>query len=196
MIIKLITKSIKDGIDAIIGDQDLVQSLRPGIGQAKLEAFSVQETYNVFLKHEQTDFIDPDTNRLLLEKLHLIFHPPVDQTLVDSVLAHVDAMKYITVDAQAVAIVADLRKRGFRLAIVSNMMLPGNLLQAKLQEESPLVYFDGITISSDVGFIKPHPEIFQMALANSNLGPDEVVFVGDTYRQDVVGAKRVGMKTV
>jgi len=185
-----------DGIGAITRDQELVQSLRPGVRRMELEAFFVQEIYSVFVQHEQTDFIDPQTNELLLEKLHLIFSCPVNQTLVDRILTHIDTMKYITIDAEAVKIVAELKQRGFRLALVSNMMLPGKLLKAKLQKEGALIYFDDIAISSDEGFIKPHPEIFRRTLANSDLDPGEVVFVGDSYQQDVIGAKRVGLKTV
>ncbi len=59
-----------------------------------------------------------------------------------------------------------------------------------------LPYFDHIAVSSDMGFIKPHPEIFYRTLKQSQLGADEVVFVGDTYQQDIIGAKRAGLKTV
>ena len=185
-----------DGIDTILKDQDLAPHLQPKIGPLELEAFFDREFYSVFVKHEQTDAVDPQTNNLLLTKLHLIFDCPINQLLVDKVLAHLDTMKYIKIDAQAVTVVAELKRRGFQLALVSNMMLPGKLLEAKLQRANILTYFDHITISSDVGFIKPHPEIFRRALAASKLKPGEVVFVGDTYQQDIVGAKRVGLKTV
>jgi HAD superfamily hydrolase (TIGR01549 family) len=185
-----------DGIDTILKDRDLTQYLRPDVGQAELEAFFDREIYRVFVEHEQTDAIDPQTNQLLLNKLHLIFECPINQLLVDRILTPLDPMKYIQIDAKAVEVVAELKRRGFRLALVSNMMLPGKLLKAKLQGANVLTYFDTITISSEVGYIKPHPEIFRRALAESELKSDEVVFVGDTYEQDIMGAKRVGLKTV
>ena len=99
-------------------------------------------------------------------------------------------MKYITIDALAVKVIAELKQRNFRIALVSNMMLPGKLLKAKLQEANILACFDNIAISSDVGFIKPHPEIFRRTLAQSKLCVDEVVFVGDTYQQDINGESK------
>jgi HAD superfamily hydrolase (TIGR01549 family) len=150
----------------------------------------------VFVEHEQPDAIDPQSNSLLLNKLHLVFHCPINQHLVDRVLTHLDTMKYVKIDAKTVEVVAELKQKGFWLALVSNMMLPGKLLKAKLQEAHVLAYFDTITISSDVGFIKPHSEIFRRPLRESTLRRDEVVFVGDTYQQDIIGAKRVGLKTV
>lgn len=184
-----------DGIDTILKKQDLTQHLRPGVGRAELAAFFEREIYNVFVEHEQTDAVVPQTNTLLLNKLHLVLNCPINQLVVDKLLAHLDTMKYITIDAQAVEVVAELKRRGFWLALVSNMMLPGKLLRAKLQQANILAYFDTVTISSDVGFIKPHPEIFRLTLRQSELRPDEVVFVGDTYQQDIIGAKRVGLKT-
>jgi HAD superfamily hydrolase (TIGR01549 family) len=161
-----------------------------------LEAFFDREIYRVFVEHEQTDAIDPQSNELLLNKLHLVFDCPINQLLVDRLLAHINTMKYITIDALAVKVIAELKQRDFRIALISNMMLPGKLLKAKLQEANILACFDIIAISSDVGFIKPHPEIFRRTVAQSKLSVDEVVFVGDTYQQDIIGAKRAGLKTV
>lgn len=185
-----------DGIETMLTDPDLTQHLRPDVGQAELSAFFNQEIYRVFVEHEQTDAIDPQSNSLLLNKLHLVFNASINQRLVDRVLTHIDTMKYVEIDTKTVEVVAELKQRGFWLALVSNMMLPGKLLKVKLQEAHVLAYFDTITISSDVGFIKPHPEIFRRTLRESTLRPDEVVFVGDTYQQDIIGAKRVGLKTV
>jgi HAD superfamily hydrolase (TIGR01549 family) len=185
-----------DGIDTIIQDQALARNLRPAVGRAELKAFFDREIYSVFVKHEQTDAIDPQSNELLLNKLHLIFDCSINQPLVDRLLAHIDTMKYITIDSLAVKVITELKQRDFRIALVSNMMLPGKLLKAKLLEANILACFDNIAISSDVGFIKPHPEIFRRTLAQSNLGANEVVFVGDTYQQDIIGAKQVGLNTV
>jgi HAD superfamily hydrolase (TIGR01549 family) len=185
-----------DGIEAILQDRELAAHLRPGVGRAALESFFERELYQVFIEHEQTDSIDPQSNTLLLEKLPLVLDGPIDQPLVDRLLAHLDTMKYITIDPSALIVVAELKRRGFRLGLVSNMMLPGKLLQAKLLQSHALAYFDALVISSDVGYIKPHPEIFRRALSQCQLQADEAVFVGDTYRQDILGAKRAGMKTI
>lgn len=185
-----------DGIAAILQDRELAKRLHPGVGRTELEAFFEREIYQVFVEHERTDSIDPQSNRLLVEKLPQILDGPIHQPLVDRLLAHLDTMKYITIDASAVKVVAELKRRGFRLGLVSNMMLPGKLLKAKLQQANILAYFDALAISSDVGYIKPHPEIFRRALSQCQLRADEVVFVGDTYRQDILGAKLVGMKTI
>ena len=57
-------------------------------------------------------------------------------------------------------------------------------------------YFDPIVISSDHGFRKPDPRLFQAALDGVGAEPEEVLFVGNDMYRDVFGAARMGMKTV
>jgi FMN phosphatase YigB (HAD superfamily) len=47
--------------------------------------------------------------------------------------------------------------------------------------------------SSHVGCIKPAPRIFQVALDSIPYPPQQVLYVGDTFRCDVFGPKRLGM---
>jgi HAD superfamily hydrolase (TIGR01509 family) len=185
-----------NGIHSILNDRELKHQLWPSIGSAELEAFFEQEIYNVFVEHEKTDCIDPQSNTLLLKRLHLIFRCPVTQLLVDMILAHIDTMKYITIDPEAVKVIAELKHRGYQIALVSNMMLPGKLLKAKLQEANALSLFDNCIVSSDVGYIKPHPKIFLRTLESLRLRASDAVFVGDTYQQDIIGAKLVGLDTI
>jgi putative hydrolase of the HAD superfamily len=52
-------------------------------------------------------------------------------------------------------------------------------------------------VSSSVhGFMKPHPSIFEAALGLVGVDPGEAMMVGDSVRQDVGGARAVGMKAV
>ncbi|MFW5918995.1 MAG: HAD family hydrolase [Halanaeroarchaeum sp.] len=56
--------------------------------------------------------------------------------------------------------------------------------------------FDSVTTSEAVGRTKPHPEMFETALAEAGVEPDEAVMIGDRYRNDMEGAKQVGMTTI
>jgi FMN phosphatase YigB (HAD superfamily) len=47
-----------------------------------------------------------------------------------------------------------------------------------------------------VGVEKPDPRIFRLGLAQASLSPAEVVYVGDLYSVDVLGARAVGMTAV
>jgi len=53
--------------------------------------------------------------------------------------------------------------------------------------------FDAIIISADVGMRKPNPLIFKRILELMRLDAHDILFVGDTPHDDVLGAKRAGM---
>ena len=55
---------------------------------------------------------------------------------------------------------------------------------------------DLLVTSEDVGVAKPDPAIFHAALEQLACRPDEVVMVGDNWENDIVGASRVGIRSV
>jgi putative hydrolase of the HAD superfamily len=83
----------------------------------------------------------------------------------------------------------------YRLGVVTNFAYP-SAIHAILGKFGLEKIFDPIIISGDVGWIKPSPIIFQVALSKLGLSSDQVVFVGDDPEADIRGAKNVGMKTV
>lgn len=94
--------------------------------------------------------------------------------------------------AESASILARLKER-YRIGIVSNFY--GNL-QAVLDEAglSPSV---SVAVDSTLaGVKKPDPRIFQAALDALGAGPHEVVFVGDSLRRDMAGARGMGMRHV
>lgn len=57
-------------------------------------------------------------------------------------------------------------------------------------------YFDHIIISGDFGRGKPDPAIFEHALEVMGVEKNNVVMVGDNLMTDILGATRVGMRSV
>ncbi len=56
--------------------------------------------------------------------------------------------------------------------------------------------FEAVIISAEVRLRKPDPRIFRRMLAMLELAPHEVLYVGDTPRDDVWGAYQVGIPAV
>jgi HAD superfamily hydrolase (TIGR01549 family) len=56
--------------------------------------------------------------------------------------------------------------------------------------------FEAIIISAEVGLRKPNPRIYRQMLEMLRLDAGEVLFVGDTPREDVAGPQEAGMQTV
>ena len=55
--------------------------------------------------------------------------------------------------------------------------------------------FDHIIISAEVGVAKPEAKIFQIALEQAGVSPEEAVFVDDFY-VNIEGCEKVGMKGI
>ena len=86
---------------------------------------------------------------------------------------------------------ARLREEGFSLGLVSNA--PSDT--AKVVEALGLAkYLDSVVISGVVGYSKPNPEIFRIALREARVRPGEAVHVGDLYEADIVGARNAGIR--
>lgn len=82
--------------------------------------------------------------------------------------------------------------RQYTLAVVSNTNDTG-LVPAHLTAMEIAGYFDAVVLSVQVGRRKPHPAIFTAALDQLGIGPDDAVFVGDSYLPDYQGAVQAGM---
>lgn len=87
--------------------------------------------------------------------------------------------------------IATLRDR-YRLGVISNNF--GNT-KGWCDEYNLSPLLDIVVDSTVVGVSKPEAGIFHAALTGISTLPEEAIYVGDTYSDDVVGAKGVGMWT-
>jgi len=92
---------------------------------------------------------------------------------------------------EAPAMLAALAGRGFRLAIISNIV-SRHMVQAKLSEYGIAQYFHPVMTSSNFGWRKPNERIFLEAARLMGMKPAECAYVGDTVSRDVSGARRSG----
>ena len=86
---------------------------------------------------------------------------------------------------------ATLRNR-YRLGVISNNF--GNT-RGWCDEYNLSPLLDIVVDSTVVGVSKPEAGIFHAALTGLSTSPEEALYVGDTYLDDMVGAKGVGMWT-
>lgn len=87
-----------------------------------------------------------------------------------------------------------LKNNGLKLGIVSDA--PKMQAWLRLTEMNLVEFFDVVLGYEDTGKLKPSAAPFKKALKKMKLKPEEVIFVGDNHQRDILGAKKVGMKTV
>ena len=87
-------------------------------------------------------------------------------------------------------VLASLRDKGYRLAVVSNFdsRLPGILRAVGIDG-----FMDAIIYSSRAGSAKPDPAIFRQALDALGIAPEQALHVGDSVEADAGGAIAAGL---
>lgn len=140
------------------------------------------ETSYLFVLHE-----------LLAEKGHPSLPEPLLRGALDALFAVTQANWVLEEDA--LPALAALERAGYRLGLISNAGDNQDVFQLvdKFGIEG---FFDFILTSAACGYRKPHPRIFELALAHWQLRPGDIAMVGDTVEADVKGAQRFGMTSI
>jgi HAD superfamily hydrolase (TIGR01662 family) len=86
-----------------------------------------------------------------------------------------------------------LRADGYRIGLISNTHRSLAAFESHFELDG---LFAAAISSSDHGFMKPHPSIFEEGLRQAGVAPDEAVMVGDSYAHDIEGARRLGMRGI
>jgi putative hydrolase of the HAD superfamily len=95
----------------------------------------------------------------------------------------------------ALSTLKTLHERGYLLGMISN-----NTWGPAIRRTLARIGVDGLLSpqlhSSEVGFRKPDPTLFRMVLQAWGLAASEVAMVGDKRDRDILGALRVGMRSI
>jgi putative hydrolase of the HAD superfamily len=86
-----------------------------------------------------------------------------------------------------------LKQRGLILDVISNF---DSRLIRILAGLGASHWFDQIFVSTRVGYAKPDRRIFEAALREHGIAPQEAVHVGDSWINDVRGARDAGLHAV
>jgi putative hydrolase of the HAD superfamily len=96
------------------------------------------------------------------------------------------------------ATLAELRRLGYRTAVVSNTPWgsPASLWREEIARLGLADKVDQAIFCGDCGWRKPARQIFEHTLNLMNAKPEDCVFVGDDPRWDIIGPEAAGIKAV
>ena len=156
-------------------DIDSDESYETIIGIYEDEGWENQQVFNNFLNK----IIGEVNNKYLAagivayrraREANLLLYPNVNHTLVE------------------------LIKRGVKLAVVSDA--PSREAWMRINYLNLHHHFDVVLTFDDTNARKPSPKPFEMALSQLNIDPEEALMVGDWPERDVVGANKLGIRTI
>lgn len=90
-------------------------------------------------------------------------------------------------------VLRSIHAAGVRIGLISNTQRCLSSFQRHFALEG---LFSVAVSSSEHGFMKPHPSIFEAALRQADVAAEEAVMVGDSVLHDIEGARRTGMRGV
>ncbi len=85
-------------------------------------------------------------------------------------------------------------KTRYKLGIITNGY--SSVQRDKIETVKITDYFDDIIVSGEVGVEKPDPRIFGLSCERLGVKPEEAVFVGDHYPNDIAGAIGANIKPI
>jgi putative hydrolase of the HAD superfamily len=116
------------------------------------------------------------------------------EALVERYIEPLD--RRVTLYSDTLDVLKTLREQRLAIGLVSNTMWPGQYHRLQLDRFGISPYLDHAVFSADVGVWKPQPGIYTLSLEALGVHPAQAIFVGDTPRHDIAGAKGVGMRAV
>jgi len=89
---------------------------------------------------------------------------------------------------ELVKMIKDLKKKNYKIGLISNNYIG---LRQELIDYKIIDLFDTIIVSSEVGYQKPQPEIFEILFKELGVKSDEVIFIDDS-KPSLAGAENIG----
>ena len=85
----------------------------------------------------------------------------------------------------------------YKIGLISDVGIsPGHFLRKIMKKYQILQYFDTLIFSDEIGYYKPHPLLFETALKNLGVKPQNAIHIGDLLETDIQGAKNSNMLSV
>jgi len=127
-----------------------------------------------------------------MECLHKNFHLP---DVFDSVIDEISEYCYQSVihNIEIAKEILEFFWGDYSLGLVSNFY--GNV-ETELEELSIKKYFMVILDSAVVGIRKPDTQIYEYALNELGIEPNEAIVIGDSYEKDIKPPKSLGCSTI
>jgi HAD superfamily hydrolase (TIGR01549 family) len=115
--------------------------------------------------------------------------PDVFQRMADALGEAITAQARLL---EHTAEVVPLLARSYRLGLVSNYP-HAPVVRATLARFDLLAHFETVVVSSETRWMKPHPECYRPAIDALRADPSRTLMVGDDLRNDVRGARELGL---
>lgn len=172
---------------------------------SSIKNISVKDLYISSRKHSDEVFHLTESGEMPIKEMHVYRIMKAFEELGNSVTEK-DAQNFqdeyiyqqsqITLIPEMEQVLNFAKERNINIGIITNG--PSSHQRMKLKQLNIEKWVDekNIFISSEVGFSKPDVNIFRLVEKFMSLDREKTYYVGDSYKNDVVGAKKAGWKSI
>jgi len=161
----------------------LLENMREVKGQ-------IESTYSHVDLEKSKDSFPLRFNSLLLKKCGLPYEIDTSKKMVRMFANGIQFTKYPETEE-----VLEALYMNHEMGVISNWNLDRELDDV-LRQKDIYRFFDYTLASKDVGYEKPDPNIFKIALNGMRTNASDVYYIGDSYVEDVIGAMETGMNPI
>lgn len=153
-----------------------------------------RDRWNTACFSDHHDICRPTNQRGIIQKLAHSLDPTIPISLINQA-AEERQWRFdhalLNIERGILEVLNSLRDAEICLGLISNASTD----EVRAWPDSPLYpLFDVALFSCHCGIQKPHPGIYQQALSEIGITPDEALFVGDGRSREHQGAAQAGMK--
>ena len=185
-------------VDRFSATEDFSATYRR-LGGNALGSEKVQQLISTVFNAMRTDSLNPYVYDRFPSVRHYLETLPLPDALPGNeldLLEQVFAEHEVGTVPEAYAEVLHRLRKTHRLGVVSDLWSDKELSVAELERADIRALFEVCVFSSDHGHLKPSPYPFLQAIAAFTVERARLLFVGDSLRRDIAGAKAVGLSTV
>jgi HAD superfamily hydrolase (TIGR01549 family) len=181
-------------------------------GKRSLTAYLLRNKYQIDAKKFMTAFgerlvdsqkvrledrIERPTSRLLREVMAQYGYSPLPDDIVKNAMQqfYAESETYWVPIPSSTRVLKELRGEGYRLGLISNAGDERNVFRLILKANLD-GFFEPILVSAAEGIRKPDVRLFKQVLDSWGLNGEQVVMVGDTLTEDIVGAQNAGIRQI
>lgn len=161
--------------------------------------------YDAFSRHGQEVFEDSMNQKITMREMYIyrIKHAMMDfgasitdQEALDFQDAYLWHQQHLRFSPGMKETLELCREQGLLLGAITNGPSGHQREKYHALQLGRWITLNHYLVSGDVGINKPDPEIFRIAVRRWQLIPEETFFVGDSYQNDIAGAKYAGWRTL
>lgn len=166
----------------------------PSVDEFTSQLEDVKNVYRKVANEQMIEWTVPQAAEKLLESLGLDHSPETIDSFFEAYYRPIGEKLFIYDDT--IGILQKIKESGRTIGLISNTIFPEKTHQGELLRFGIAEYLDFTIFSSTFKLRKPHRDIFSRGAELAGFAPEECVYIGDRYLEDVVGPSSIGMPSI